>query len=413
MKKNNKYIKIFALTLFFMICLSVNANVKAETNYYDENNVMYRLIFDDTNLKNFVQRDFALYYNEKDLKNEDIAKLTSTSKSGTYTYSIGFAKNKDLKIMIFETSENWQKNNNEKYIVYVLPDYTTGNYNSTYPSIYEDIRIVKGKDNWNYYYFKGNRYWKDGEFGIDNLNFNKSDSNVKIQSNVGVGGLHGNTELLIVVNKDGTIRKYNDLDGYNNNLYLEIRDKARYNIIYSSLDIWNYEQTEIIRPKDEIRKTITVEKKIKVNPDESNEINFKIFNLKKDDKIKIIKKDENGNYTENDIIEKTITIDLNENQSYLIKDENVKENKIYDIKVYDNKNEIIYNEEYRHNLKSYILEDTTEEKQKLINLENYKINNKVANLIKNIFIISNKEYLGKLIFLVFTITIITIIRKKV
>ena len=64
-------------------------------------------------------------------------------------------------------------------------------------------------------------------------------------------------------------------------------------------------------------------------------------------------------------------------------------------------------------MKNYILEDTTEEKDKLINLENYKINNKLSNLIKNVFIISNKEYLGKLIFLVFTITIIAIIRKKV
>lgn len=64
-------------------------------------------------------------------------------------------------------------------------------------------------------------------------------------------------------------------------------------------------------------------------------------------------------------------------------------------------------------MKNYVLEDTTEEKSKLINLEDYKINNKLSNLIKNVFIIGNKEYLGKLIFLVFTITIIAIIRKKV
>ena len=32
MKKNNKYIKIFALTLFFMISISFNANVKALTD---------------------------------------------------------------------------------------------------------------------------------------------------------------------------------------------------------------------------------------------------------------------------------------------------------------------------------------------------------------------------------------------
>ena len=62
MKNKKKYIKIFALSLLFMISISFNAEVKAETNYFDENGVMYRLIFDDTSLKNFVKRDFALYY---------------------------------------------------------------------------------------------------------------------------------------------------------------------------------------------------------------------------------------------------------------------------------------------------------------------------------------------------------------
>ena len=379
MKKNNKYIKIFALTLFFMMCISVNANVKAETNYYDENNVMYRLIFDDTNLKNFVQRDFALYYNEKDLKNEDIAKLTSTSKSGTYTYSIGFAKNKDLKIMIFETSENWQKNNNEKYIVYVLPDYVAGNYNSTYPSIYEDIRIVKGKDNWNYYYFKGNRYWKDGEFGIDNLNFNKSDSNVKIQSNVGVGGLHGNTELLIVVNKDGTIRRYNDLDGYNNNLYLEIRDKARYNIIYSSLDIWNYEQTEIIRPKEdfETRNITYTYEKIKNN--EIYDIEFYVKGLKKGDKIFLGNYDpDNEKYLQQfNIISNTD----NPNARFIFND--ISKNARIDILIKDEKDNILKSESI--NIDIDIFEDLKNGNiNDFFNYVKNFINNKINKPVKNI-----------------------------
>ena len=37
MKNKEKFIKIFALTLFFMISISINANVKAETNYFDDN----------------------------------------------------------------------------------------------------------------------------------------------------------------------------------------------------------------------------------------------------------------------------------------------------------------------------------------------------------------------------------------
>ena len=410
MKKKKKYIKIFALSLLFMISISVNAEVKAETNYFDDNDVMYRLIFDDTNLKNFVQRDFALYYNERDMQNEEIAKLTSENNANRY--SLGFAKNKELKIVIYKTSEEWQQNNNEKYIVSVIPDYSAGSQDTIYPSINDDIIIKKNKENGNYY-FMGTRWIWYGGFNLNYLNFSKNINGVNSFREATITNLTGNGDLVIIVNKDGTIKRYTDIENNNNSLYQEIQTNAKYNIIYSSIDIYDLGTGQIIRPKDEVRKQIRIEKDIKVNQDESNEINFKIYNLKKDDKIKIIKKDKSGNYTENDIIEKTITINLNENQSYLIKDENIKENKIYDIKVYNNKNEEIYSEEYIHTMKNYVLEDTTEEKNKLINLEDYKINNKVANLIKNIFIIGNEEYLGKIIFLVFTITIITIIRKMV
>lgn len=412
MKKNRKYIKMFALILFFMISISVNANVNAETDYYDENGVLYRLIFDDTQLRNFIQRDFALYYNEKDMQNEDIAKLTGTSDNGKNTYNLGFAKNKEIKIVIYQTSEQWQQNNNQKYIVSVIPDYSAGSQNTIYPSINDNVIIKKNRENGNYYFMATKWIWFGG-FNLNYLNFSKNMNGVNSFRENTITNLTGNEDLVIIVNKDGTIERYTDIENKNNSLYQEIQTNAKYNIIYSSIDVYDWDTMQIIRPKDEIRKDIIVKKEIKVNPDESNEIKFKIFNLKKDDKIKIIKKDKDGNYTENDIIETTITIDLGENQSYLIKDENIKENKVYDIKVYDGKNKIIYQEQYDHNMKSYVLEDTTKEKNKLINLEDYKINNKVANLIKNMFIIGNKEYLGKLIFLVFTITIIAIIRKLV
>lgn len=410
MRKRKKYIKIFALILFFMICLSVNANVKAETNYFDENNVMYRLIFDDTQLKDFVKRDFALYYNEKDLQNEDIAKLTSENNENRY--SLGFAKNKELKVVIYQTSEKWQQNNNEKYIVSIIPDYSAGSQNTIYPTINDNVIIKKNREDGNYY-FMGTRWiWFKG-FNLNYLNFSKNMDGVNSFREATISNLTGNGDLIIIVNKDGTIERKTDIEKSNNNLWKEIQEYAKYNIIYSSIDIYDIETGQIIRPKDEIRKDIIVKKEIKVNPDETNVINFKIYNLKKDDKIEVIKKDKNGNYTESDVINETIKFDLNENQSYLIKDENIKENKIYDIKVYNSKNEIIYNEEYIHSMKNYVLEDTTEEKSKIINLEDYKINNKLANVIKNVFIVASKDYLGKIIFLVFTITIITIIRKMV
>lgn len=378
MKKNNKYIKIFALILFCTISLSVNANVKAETNYYDENNVMYRLIFDDTQLKDFVKSDFALYYNEKDLQNEDIAKLTATSKSGTYTYANGFAKNKDLKIIIFETSEAWQQNNNQKYIVYVLPDYVSGNYNSVDARINENVIVKKG-DTYKYFWFDGDRYYKDREFGLDKLNFNKNDSNVKMKSGIGLNGINGNTELLIIVNKDGTIRRWNDLDAYDNNLYLEIRDNARYNLIYSSLDVYNQQGTEIVKPKEdfETRNITYTYEKIKNN--EIYDIEFYVKGLKKGDKIFLGNYDpDNEKYLQQfNIISNT----ENPNARFIFND--ISKNARIDILIKDEKDNILISESV--NIDIDIFEDL---KNGNINdfftyVKNF-INNKINKPIKNI-----------------------------
>lgn len=411
MKKKKKYIKIFALTILFMISISVNAEVKAETNYYDDNGVLYRLVFDDTQLKDFVKRDFALYYNEKDMQNNDIAKLTAVSKSGTYTYSYGFTKEKQLNIMIYETSEEWQQNNNEKYIAIVLADYVAGNYNSVRPRINENIKGIRDKSG--KYYFIMSRYEYNNGYSIDMLNFNKNDSSVSHIESINNYGEGGDTSLLIAVDKEGNITRKNDLWEYNSNLMREILNNTSANLIYSNLDIYDHETNEIVRPKDEIRKPIRVEKDIKIFENNENQVSFKFYNLKKEDKIKIIRKDSSGNYSENDIIERKIESDIEETKYYLINDEKIKENKIYNIIVYDGKDKELYNATYIHKIKNYTLDDKSEEKTKLINLENYKINSKLANIIKNVFIIANESYLGKLLFLVFTITIITIIRKKV
>ena len=378
MKKNKKCIKIFALTLFFMICLSVNANVKAETNYFDDNGVMYRLIFDDTQLKDFVKRDFALYYNEKDLQNEDIAKLTATSKSGTYTYSNGFAKNKDLKIIIFETSESWQQNNNQKYIVYVLPDYVSGNYNSVDTRINDNV-IVKRGDTYKYYWFSGDRYYKDREFGLDNLNFNKNDSNVKMQSGIQLNGINGDTELLIIVNKDGTIKRWNDLIEYNENLWEEIIQKARYNLIYSNLDVYNEQGTEIIRPKEDFETrniTYTYEK---VKNNELYDIEFSVKGLKKGDKIFL------GNYDSDNekYLQQFNIISNTENPNARFVFNDISKNARIDILIKDEKDNILISESV--NIDIDIFEDLKNGNiNDFFTYVNNFINNKINKPIKNI-----------------------------
>ena len=377
MKKNNKYIKIFALTLFFMICLSFNVNVKAETNYFDENGVMYRLIFDDTQLKNFVKRDFALYYNEKDMQNEDIAKLTSTSKSGTYTYSNGFAKNKDLKTIIFETSKTWQQNRNEKYIAIVIPDYVAGNYNSTRPTINENVKLSK-KTNGKYW-FMGDRYEKNNEYGIDKLNFNKNDSDVSTRLNIDYYEGPGNTELVVVVDKEGNIKRKNDLYEYDNNLIDEMNKNARLNLIYSSVDIYNESGTEIIKPKEdfETRNITYTYEKIKNN--EIYDIEFYVKGLKKGDKIFLGNYDsDNEKYLQQfNIISNTD----NPNARFIFND--ISKNARIDILIKDEKDNILKSESI--NIDIDIFEDLKNGNiNDFFNYVKNFINNKINKPIKNI-----------------------------
>lgn len=377
MKKNKKYIKIFALTLFFMICLSVNANVKAETDYYDENNVMYRLIFDDTQLKDFVKRDFALYYNEKDMQNEDIAKLTSTTQSGTYTYSLGFAKNKKLNIAIYETSEDWQKNNNEKYVAILIPDYVAGNYNSVSPTINENVKLSKKIND--KYWFMGDRYIKNNEYGIDKLNYNKSDSDVSLSLNIDFYEGAGISDLVIVVDKEGNITRKNDLYNYNQNLINELNKNARLNLIYSSVDIWNAELTEIIKPAEDFETRNITYTYDKVKNNELYDIEFSVKGLKKGDKIFLGNYDyDNEKYLQQfNIISNT----ENPNARFIFND--ISKNARIDILIKDEKDNILISESV--NIDIDIFEDLKNGNiNDFFTYVNNFINNKINKPIKNI-----------------------------
>ena len=375
MKKNNKYIKIFALTLFFMICLSVNANVKAETNYYDENNVMYRLVFDDTPLKNFVQRDFALYYNQKDLQNEDIAILTNTSQSGTYTYSMGFAKNKNLNIEIYETSQNWQETKNEKYIAIILPDYISSNKGT--PKINENIKLKKQTNN--KYWFFGNDYEKQGVSGINLLNFNKNESNVAFRENIEYYEGSATADIVIVVNKDGTIKRVSNLWDTNENLINELSKNARSNLIYSSVDVYDNTGTTIIKPKEDFEtRNITYSYK-KVKNNELYDIEFSVKGLKKGDKIFL------GNYDSDNekYLQQFNIISNTENPNAIFVFNDISKNARIDILIKDDKDNILISESV--NIDIDIFEDLKNGNiNDFFTYVNNFINNKINKPIKNI-----------------------------
>ena len=373
--KNKKYIKIFALTLFFMICLSVNANVKAETNYFDDNGVMYRLIFDDTQLRNFVQSDFALYYNEKDMQNNDIAKLTQVTQSGTYTYNLGFAKNKDLSMVIFEFSDEWQKTHNEKYIAIIMPDYIAGNYGAIRPRVHEKIKVVKVSSGNHSFYLDG---YEKNSMGLDYINFNKTDGDVNSYKN-GESATPGNSTLNIIIDKDGNIQRVNDMWNKNSTLMTEIESNTIKNLIYSSLDVYDWDTMQIIRPKDdfETRNITYTYEKIKNN--EIYDIEFYVKGLKKGDKIFLGNYDsDNEKYLQQfNIISNTD----NPNARFIFND--ISKNARIDILIKDEKDNILISESV--NIDIDIFEDLKNGNiSDFFSYVNNFINNKINKPIKKI-----------------------------
>lgn len=120
--KNKKYIKIFALTLFFMICLSVNANVKALT---DDNGNKVKCIIQESGLNIQSNRDYCLTF-DTEIKGEKYAKLCWYSSA--YGKNICHYINKNYKYLFIDTSENYRPTNNQsafdsEYMIYIAAEY--------------------------------------------------------------------------------------------------------------------------------------------------------------------------------------------------------------------------------------------------------------------------------------------------
>ena len=122
MKKNKKYIKIFALTLFFMICLSVNANVKALT---DDNGNEVKCIIQESGLNIQSNRDYCLTF-DTEIKGEKYAKLCWYSSA--YGKNICHYINKEYKYLFIDTSGNYRPTTNQsafdsEYMIYIGANY--------------------------------------------------------------------------------------------------------------------------------------------------------------------------------------------------------------------------------------------------------------------------------------------------
>ena len=340
---NRKYLLIFALSFFILNISSVNA-------YYNEDGREFRLVFENTPLRNFVKRDFAITYQYYDnLKETLIAHFTDTSKSGTYTYEKGFDKREELFIVIYETSQEYQNQYNVKYVAIVEADYVAGNTNSIYPTIYKNKKLVRNLETGKHALY-ADRYQDRTGFNPDKLNFDINNSNVLKTLFTSNGAYVDSGGLIIKVKTDGEIERINDISNRASHLVTEINNNACKNVIYSSVDIIDRDGNILVEKEEFQARKVT--SNYSLGCDEKNPFIYNLYfyltDLKLNEKIKIYK------------------------DNKLIKEEEVKEElteyitSIYDalsgtykIEVYDIENNLIHINEFNLKVDSWNLEEET------------------------------------------------------
>lgn len=340
---NRKYLLIFALSFFMLNISSVNA-------YYNEDGKEFRLVFENTPLRSFVKRDFAITYQFYDnLKETLIAHFTDTSKSGTYTYEKGFDKREDLFVVIYETSQEYQNQYGVKYVAIVEADYVAGNTNAIYPTIYKNKKLVKYLDTGKHALF-ADRYQDRNGFDPKKLNFNINNSNVLKTLFTSNGAYMDSGGLIIKVKTDGEIERVNDIASREPHLVTEINNNACKNVIYSSVDIIDREGNILIEKEEFQSRKVT--SNYSLGCDEKNpfiyNLYFYITDLKLNEKIKI--------YKDNEIIKtEQVKEELNE---YITNIYDAKSGK-YKIEIYDIDNNLIHTNEFDLVVDSWNLEEET------------------------------------------------------
>lgn len=340
---NKKYLLLFALSFFTLNISSVNA-------YYDDDGDYYTLLFENTPLRTFVTRDFALNYKYRDyLDSTDIAIIESTSASGTYTHRKAFDKNKEITKVIYQIPDSLKNTYGYQYVMYVFPDYVTGSKNAIDPAIIENKILIRSVTGQHLVYQKETRirYRNNYSDAYDMLNFDKNslpDSELMIVelSNTGLSP-NGNAVLIIAVKTDGEIEVFSDIQNRTSQRWLytamynnDASTPSKY-LIYSSVDVYDLNTGELLVPKEEFEiRSIT--SNYTLTCDEDNpfiyDLHFNISNLKANDNVVIT-------YNDNSIL---LNETLNEEKN-IFSIENA-ETGNYNIKVYDENNELIHENEF-------------------------------------------------------------------
>lgn len=355
MKKNNKYIKIFALTLFFMICLSVNAEVKALT---DDNGNEVKCILENTGLENIANRDFCLTFNTE-VKGIKYALLEQTrnNKNSINYYLPNFKK------VILDIQD---LNVGYKYMIFIISKY---NYSNNWTRLIGNLRIRKGNNN---------------KIGYS-IEFKDSHNGNEVGEDIQPGKEFiyayplpwiWYTDTLLINNNGEWIRYTEQIDNnINSDSKLNTIDISK--LLYTDYEIKDADGNIIQEPTEQKRNITYTYEKVKNN--ELYDIEFSVKGLKKGDKIFL------GNYDSDNekYLQQFNIISNTENPNARFVFNNISRNARIDILIKDEKGNILISESV--NIDIDIFEDL---KNGNINdfftyVKNF-INNKINKPIKNI-----------------------------
>ena len=315
--------KILINILLITLCFFTITDVKAETDYYDGNGNLFRLVFDDTPLRYFVKNDFAIVYDDI-VRSKTSAKFTKTNNGNEFVSA--YRAEKELYITMYETTESYQQNNNIKYVVNISPDITASTIDYGINWLNKTVFLNAQ----NLFTNKG-RNKKTTNTGIDQLEKAEIASTESSYQDYGwtqeaYGG------LLLAVDKEGNVERIVNLTENYYNLMVEIRDNARKNIFYSSTNVYD-KNGKILISKDEFNKRI-ITSNYSLTCDDENayiyDLHFDITDLKTNDNVVI-------SYNNDSILlNETLT-----EQKSIFSIENAKTGN-YNVKVYDESSELIH-----------------------------------------------------------------------
>lgn len=394
MKKNNKYIKIFALTLFFMICLSVNANVKAYNEkdfnilgqknpditpfYFDKvNDNIYKATFSSNNWTFYIDKEdtnYILFDNTNLVGGYQYDKLLLLETSGAQFGTSDFFRKWSFKSDINENREYSKKvdylltyRNAKKWTQYTILN--IDNFQVENTSVIQKFVAFNSLNGF--------------------LNYNLSDAPYGEKTSANpifyLFGLKNDVWDLLQINWSSSYNPDSEYSSGTDKWYISLYnfygnyENVIKKIIYSSRPIYNFTDKKYIENFERVEKREITYSYEKVKNNDFYDIEFLIDGLKKGDNVFL------GNYdTDNKkYLQEFNIISNTENPRAIFVFNNVSKNAIIDIVIKDKNGNIIKSECVKIDID--IFEDLKNGNiNDFFTYVNNFINNKINKPIKNI-----------------------------